>query len=138
MRDLGKYGNLAAEHMARWQPSTYAAIPAEQREQYFLDLNEEVSQRVRDLGHSLRPPASLSETDWQEYIGQTNMAFLMAEEQVLAELVYLPPEPGLEGEDPEEEPFDPIQDWFRQKEQEAIEEDIEYERERKAAEAEGH
>jgi hypothetical protein len=98
MEDFGQYGTLAARHMARWQPSAYAAIPAGEREAYFRGLDEEVSQRIADRAHFLKPPESLQETDFLEYVGQMNMARLMAEDEVLAELVYLPPEPGLESE----------------------------------------
>ena len=66
--------------MARWQPSTYAAIPADQRAEYFKRLDEEVTNAIRDHEHSLRPPASLQETNFAEYVGQMNMAHLMAEE----------------------------------------------------------
>jgi hypothetical protein len=61
-------------------------------------LDEEVTNAIGAREHSLRPPASLQETNFAEYVGQMNMAHLMAEEAVLAEMVYLPPEPGLESE----------------------------------------
>jgi hypothetical protein len=98
MSDLGRYGTLAERHMARWLPSTYAAIPADQRAEYFKQLDEEVTNAIRAREHFSRPPASLQETNFAEYVGQMNMAHLMAEEAVLAEMVYLPPEPGLESE----------------------------------------
>ena len=98
MSDLGLYGEMAARHMARWQPSTYAAIPADQRTDYFTRLDEEITNAIGDRELSLKPPASLQETNFAEYVGQMNMAHLMAEEEVLAEMVYLPPEPGLESE----------------------------------------
>lgn len=97
------YGELAARHMARWQPSSYAAIPAEDREAYFLRLDDEVEQAVRNLELSLKPPTRLQETDHQKYVGQMNMARVMAEEEVLKAMVYLPPEPGLESEEDEPE-----------------------------------
>ena len=98
MSDLGLYGEMAERHMARWLPSTYAAIPADQRAEYFKQLDEEVTNAIRAREHSSRPPASLQETNFAEYVGQMNMAHLMAEEEVLAEMVYLAPEPGLESE----------------------------------------
>lgn len=96
--DFGRWGTLAARHMARWQPSTWAAIPEAERGRYFRDLDEEVSQQIADRERSLKPPQSLAETDHLEYVGQLRMARLMAEDEVLKELVYLPPEPGLESE----------------------------------------
>jgi hypothetical protein len=103
MTDLGTYGTLAARHMARWQPSTYAAISAGDRVAYFRELNDRVGDRIRDLEISLKPPSSLQENNLAEYLGQLRMAHLMAEEQVLADMVYLPPEPGLESEADEPE-----------------------------------
>ena len=101
--DFGRWGTLAARHMARWQPSTWAAIPEAERARYFRDLDEEVSQQIADRERSLKPPQSLQETDPMEYVGQLRMARLMAEEEVLKELVYLGPEPGLESESDEPE-----------------------------------
>lgn len=97
------YGTLAARHWARWLPSTYAAIPAAERESFFLRLDDEVAQAIRNRELSSMPPQSLAETDHLEYVGRVNMAHLMAEEAVLAELVLLPPEPGLESEADEPE-----------------------------------
>lgn len=98
MEDFGQYGTLAARHMARWQPSTYAAIPAGEREAYFRELDERVTDAILDRERSFQPPPSLQEKDFSEYVGQMKMAHLMAEEEVLGELVFLPPEPGLESE----------------------------------------
>jgi len=98
MSDLGQYGTLAARHMARWQPSTYAAIPEAERVAHFQRLDDEVMEAVERLERSLKPPRSLQETDFLKYQGQLNMARRMAEEQVLADMVFLPPEPGLESE----------------------------------------
>jgi len=101
--DLGVYGDIAARHMARWQPSTFAAIPAAERKAYFRRVDEEVEQTIADREHSLTPPKTLQETDHLEYVGQLQMTHQMVEAQVLAELVYLPPEPGLESEADEPE-----------------------------------
>jgi len=104
--DFGRWGTLAAAHMARWCPSAWAAIPEANRARYFRDLDEEVSQQIADRERSLRPPQSLAETDHLEYVGQLRMARLMAEEEVLTALVYLAPEPGLESEADEPEMAD--------------------------------
>lgn len=95
MRYLGPYGEMAAKHMQRWQPTAYASIPLPERETYFLQLNEAVTEAIRCREHSLTPPASLARHDHLEYVAQMNMAHLMAEEAVLEEMVLLPPEPGL-------------------------------------------
>lgn len=95
----GRYGNLAADHMARWLPTAFAAV--EDQEGYFRELDDRVANTIRDREVSLTPPKRLQETDFPAYAGQVQMAHLMAEEQVLAELVYLDPEPGMDPDDPE-------------------------------------
>lgn len=100
--DYGRYGNLAADHMARWLPSAFAAI--EDPEGYFRVLDDRAAEAIRDRERSLTPPRSLQETDFPAYAGQVQMAHLMAEEQVLAELVYLDPEPGVDPSEPETDP----------------------------------
>ncbi len=97
--DYGRYGNLAADHMARWLPTAFAAV--EDREGYFRALDDRVANTIRDREVSLTPPKRLQETDFPAYAGQVQMAHLMAEEQVLAELVYLDPEPGMDPDEPE-------------------------------------
>ena len=92
VRYLGTYGEMAAKHMAAWLPAAYASIPEEQREGYFLDLDEAVTEAIRRREHSLMPPASLARTNHPEYLAQMNMSHLIAEEAVLAEMVLLPPE----------------------------------------------
>lgn len=106
MTYLGPYGEMAAKHMRRWQPTTYASIPPSERESYFLELNQAVTEAIRSREHSPMPPASLAENDHQEYLAEMNMSHLMAEEAVLAEMVLLPPEPGLTSEtsEPETDP----------------------------------
>jgi len=101
MRYLGPYGEMAAKHMRRWQPTAYASIPVQERESYFLELNEAVAEAIRGREHSLMPPARLAQDDHQEYVAQLHMSHLMAEEAVLAEMVLLAPEPGPLGEEDE-------------------------------------
>lgn len=103
MRYLGPYGEMAAKHMRRWQPTAFASIPAPERESYFLELNEAVAEAIRQREHSLMPPASLAQSNHQEHAAQMNMSHLIAEEVVLAEMVLLAPEPGLAGEEDEPE-----------------------------------
>ena len=97
--DYGRYGSLAADHMARWLPTAFAAV--EDREGYFRALDDRVANTIRDREVSLTPPKRLQETDFPAYAGQVQMAHLMAEEQVLAELVYLDPEPGTDPDEAE-------------------------------------
>lgn len=101
MSDMGRYGTLAARHMARWRPSDWAAI--EDHEGYFRDLDDQITQEIDRRASSLAPPAALQTTDYVQYVGQLQMARHMAESEVLAEMAYLAPEPGLESEEYEPE-----------------------------------
>ena len=97
--DYGRYGNLAADHMARWLPSAFGAI--EDPEGYFRALDDRVASTIRDRERSSTPPRSLQATDFRAYAGRMQMAHLIAEEQVLYDLVYLDPEPGVDPGEPE-------------------------------------
>lgn len=92
MRHLGPYGEMAARHMRTWRPQQYASIPYAEREEYFRALDEAVAQAIRVREHSLMPSRSLAQTDHEGYAAQLSMSRLVAEEAVLAEMVYLPPE----------------------------------------------
>jgi hypothetical protein len=95
MSDMGYYGEMAARHMRRWQPTTYTSIPPPERASYFRALDDKVGQAIREREHSLTPPGDLQATDHAECVARLQMAHLMAEESVLAEMVLLAPEPGL-------------------------------------------
>jgi hypothetical protein len=90
--DPGLYGALAARHMARWQPAAYASILPDERDRWFRDLNDRVAQAIREREEQLILASDLASRDLLERQGQIQMAHLMAEEQVLAEMVLLPPE----------------------------------------------
>ena len=82
------YGVLAWEHMARYLPDRFAQIPDPAA--YFSDLGEQAAEEIETLTPSLAgtPPA---EEDYLSKVGRMRMARLMAEEKVLAEMVYLTP-----------------------------------------------
>jgi hypothetical protein len=85
-----RYGELALQHMERCLPDRYRQI--ENPDRYFTGLGEEIADQVRELETALAGPGPQDE-DWMAKVGRLNMARLMAEERVLAELVYLAPEP---------------------------------------------
>ncbi len=87
---MNRYGQLAQEHWRRWLPTRYAAIP--DPEAFLSTLGQEVRDQVADLSQQLEGP-DLPGEGYLEKLGRLNMAKLQAEEQVLADLVYLPPEP---------------------------------------------
>lgn len=100
-QDFGPYGNLAASHMARWLPVALAAV--EDPEDYFRDLDARVTTAIRDRELSLMPSKMLQETNFSLYTTLSQTAHHEAEVQVLAEMVFLTPEPGAE---PHEPPMD--------------------------------
>jgi len=100
--DFGPYGNLAAMHMAKWLPVALAGV--EDPTRYFRDLDARVTAAIRDRELSLMPSTSTKETNFRAYMALSQTAHHEAETQVLAEMVYLAPEPGAE---PNEPPTDP-------------------------------
>jgi hypothetical protein len=96
MTTPNRYGSLARDHMERYLPSRYAQI--EDPDRYFSGLGEEIVDRVRELQPAMAGEAPPGE-GWLEQVGRMNMARLMAEEVVFAEMVFLPPEA-----DPDEDP----------------------------------
>lgn len=92
---MNKYGRLAQTHWSRWLPTRYAQIP--DPESFFTDLGEQIQEQVSstaDAISSQQPP----QTQYLARVGQLNMARLVAEEQVMGEMAYLTPEPGIEGD----------------------------------------
>lgn len=57
--------------------------------------------RVDDLAYQIEGPDPVGE-GYLEKVGRLNAAKRQAEELVLAELVYLPPEPGIENDEDED------------------------------------
>ena len=92
------YGLLAWEHMARYLPDRFAQIPDPAA--YFTDLGEQAADEIEATTQSVAgtPPA---EEDFFAKVRRMRMARLMAEEKVLAEMVYLTPT-----QDPEDAPRD--------------------------------
>lgn len=108
---MNRYGQLAQEHWLRWLPTRYAAIP--NPEDFFSTLGQEVQDQVADLSVQLEGP-DLPGEGYLEKLGRLNMAKLQAEEQVLADLVYLPPEPEIEDQDEQDLLNDPVLAGTRQ------------------------
>ena len=88
---MNHYGATAQRHWERWLPERYAAI--QDPGSFFSNLGEEVARQIADLALDLAgddPPGE----DYLVKVGRLNMARLQAEEIVLREQVFLPPEPG--------------------------------------------
>lgn len=87
---MNHYGRMAMDHCRMQRPGAYAAI--EDPVRHFTALGEQIQAAVtaaRDeiLGNR-RPHESL-----EEYRSRGHQAMRTAEETVLADLVWLPPEP---------------------------------------------
>ena len=96
--DFGPYGNLAADHMRQWLPVALAAV--EDQAAFFRDLDARVATAIRDRERFLMPPKRLQETDYPAYASLSETAHHEAEVQVLAEVVFLDPEPGADPGEP--------------------------------------
>jgi hypothetical protein len=94
---MNRYGAMAERHWRRWLPSRVAAMT--DPEGFFSRLGREVEAQIEELAAELAgddPPGE----GYLEKLGRLNMARLRAEEVVLRERVLLPPESGLEDQDP--------------------------------------
>jgi hypothetical protein len=90
---MNQYAAMAERHWRRWLPSRVAAM--DDPSSFFSDLGEEVAEQIEELTADLAGDDPPGET-YMEKVGRLNMARLRAEENVLPEMVLLPPEPGLE------------------------------------------
>lgn len=86
---MNNYGEMAREYWARAAPVRYAELP--QPEVFFADLGEQILTRVDQLVPSLAGPDLPDETYLQK-VGRLNAAKKQAEEIVLADMVWIPPE----------------------------------------------
>jgi len=82
------YGALAWTHTARYLPDRLAQIadPAA----YFTELGEQAAAEIETMTQALAGPPPPGEP-FAATLGRMRMARLMAEEKVLAEMVYLAP-----------------------------------------------
>lgn len=93
---MNRYGRLAMSHWKQWAPARYAAIP--DPPMFFSTLGQQVEARIQELTAAAPAPQG----EYLQAVGELNMSRLVAEEQALAELVYVPVEEqtaGLEDED---------------------------------------
>jgi hypothetical protein len=92
---VNQYGAIAQQHWKRW-PASYAAItdPAA----YFTGLGEQAAGEITRLWAQIRDQAgNPSGEDYLARVARLNALRKQAEEIVLAELILLPPEPGVSG-----------------------------------------
>lgn len=89
-----KYASMASRYWATYLPSRLETIPAPERQDFFTDLGRQVAEMVDYLAKdNLR--ASSRPSDPPELTQRrARMAQMRAEQEALAELVYLPKETG--------------------------------------------
>jgi hypothetical protein len=95
-RTAQEYAQQAQKHWATYLPSQYVKIPETGRETFFLAIGQDVVEAVElateeNLSRTRRPSDSP-----QTLARKEAMATARAEEEILQELVFLPPEPGTE------------------------------------------
>lgn len=91
---MNRYGSLALRYAQTYLPSQVAQLSDPQ--QHYSDLGDEVAQEVDRLTEEMLPGVGDRTLSAPERIQETRAARKQAEEQVLAEMVLLPPEPGTE------------------------------------------
>lgn len=94
---MNRYGLMARQHWQTWLPSRYARI--DDPEGFFTDLGRQVAERVDQLALQLAGDDQPGE-GYLGKAGRLGQARRQAEEIVLAEMVLLDPEPGMEDEEP--------------------------------------
>jgi hypothetical protein len=91
---VNRYGRIARRYWETYLPSRVAAIPPEQRETFFTEMGDQVASEIATQTPGL--VQDQDETDYLSMVGAQGRARKQAEEMVLGESVYLPPEPGTE------------------------------------------
>ena len=97
---MNRYGLMAQKHWARWLPARYAQI--EDPDSFFSDLGRLTAERIDSLALDLAGDDRPGE-GYLGKAGRLGQARHQAEEIVLADLILLEPEPGVDedGADPE-------------------------------------
>jgi len=92
---VNRFGRIAQQYWTTYLPSRLAQIPPAERMTFFEQLGREVQQEIEDRAPALEgtPPP---DEGYLETVGRLRMATAQAQEAVLAEMVYLPKEPGTE------------------------------------------
>jgi hypothetical protein len=90
---MNQYAAMAQRHWQQYLPQRTASL--QDPIQFFTNLGIEVEQEIQELAEALTGDDPPGET-YLDKVGRLRMARLQAEEQILAERVLLPAEPGIE------------------------------------------
>jgi len=91
MRKMNHYGRLGHDHWAEWLPTRFNQI--ENPETFFTGLGLEVAREIEAIMDATTIPP---EVPIDKVSGRWATAKRNAENQILSELVFLPPEEGLD------------------------------------------
>jgi hypothetical protein len=89
-----EYASVAARYWATYLPSRLATIPDAERRAFFEDLGRQVAEMVDYLAEDNLRASSRPHDPPELTRRRATMARMRAEEEALAELVYLPKETG--------------------------------------------
>ncbi len=131
---MNHFGELARDHWAEWLPTRFHEI--ENPDDFFAGLGQEVSQQIHATIDATTIPSSVPP---EKVAGWWNMARLSAENQALSEMVFLPPEEGLEEPELPIDPYLPdrisyeiMMEFYAEREEESILEQLAWDAERAA------
>ena len=96
---MNRYGDAAMRHWRRWLPRRFETIANPQ--EFFSNLGERVAEEVELLADHLAGPDRPGE-GYLGKVGRLETAKARAEERILAELVFLPPEAGVDPDEDEQ------------------------------------
>ncbi len=108
---MNTYGHLAMEHWREWLPTRFSQLP--DPEEFFTLLGEQVSDQIQSSWSDLQranPPSETEKADYLANVGRLNSLRQMAEERVLAEMVFLEPEKTEQDSDLDEPAGHPLMD----------------------------
>lgn len=91
---MNEYGKTAMRHWETYRPQALAEL--DNPTQFFEDLGRQVAERIADLWPSLAEPQPGESDDFLATMSRNQMAQAQAREIVMAEMVFLPAEPGRE------------------------------------------
>ena len=107
---MNRYGTRAKAHWRIWRPNELSQLA--NPEEFFSTLGLEVEGHIDRRAAEMAGDDPCGEGYWEK-VGRLRMARFMAEEQILREMVLLPPEPG----HPHAEEQDRTESQHRQDEQ---------------------
>lgn len=98
---LSRYAAVAERYWQTYLPTMYASLAPQNRESFFAELAGQVAETVDILAEDNLRASSRPGDSPQRLRRKAAMARLRAEEEALADMVYLPKETGTAHREPE-------------------------------------